>query len=107
MGKRIDQELAQIPTLVEKTLKQVQQIKIIAEKYKNSSNMFFMGRKYNYPIALEGALKLKELSYIHAEACAAGEFKHGTIALIEQGFPVVAICPSDSVYEKTFPILWN
>jgi len=59
-----------------------------------------MGRKYNYPIALEGALKLKELSYIHAEACAAGEFKHGTIALIEQGFPVVAICPSDSVYEK-------
>ncbi len=100
MGKRIDQELAQIPTLTEKILKQAQQIKIIAEKYKNSSNMFFMGRKYNYPIALEGALKLKELSYIHAEACAAGEFKHGTIALIEQGFPVVAICPSDSVYEK-------
>lgn len=100
MGKRIAQELAQIPALVEKTLKQAQQIKTIAQNYKDSSNIFFMGRKYNYPIALEGALKLKELSYIPADACAAGEFKHGTIALIEQGFPVVAICPSDSVYEK-------
>ena len=62
--------------------------------------MIFMGRKYNFPTAMEGALKMKELSYIHAEGIAAGELKHGPIALIQDQFPVVAICPSDSVYEK-------
>lgn len=62
--------------------------------------MFFMGRKYNYPMALEGALKMKELAYIHAEGVSSGELKHGMIALIDDGYPVVAICPSDSVYEK-------
>ena len=59
-----------------------------------------MGRKYNYPVALEGALKLKEVSYIHAQGYAAGEMKHGPIALIDENFPTVAIVPSDSVYEK-------
>jgi len=100
MGKRIAEELALIPNLVSETLKTAPQIKELAEIYKNSRSMFFMGRKYNYPTALEGALKMKELAYIHAEGIAAGEFKHGPIALTEEGFPVVAICPSDSVYEK-------
>ena len=63
--------------------------------------MLFLGRKYNYPIALEGALKLKETAYIHAEGQAAGEFKHGSIAMIDQDFPSFFILPKDSVYEKT------
>jgi glucosamine--fructose-6-phosphate aminotransferase (isomerizing) len=100
MGQRIVDELARIPGLMEKVLQGAPQIKIIAEKYKDSQSMLFLGRKYNYPIAMEGALKMKELSYIHAEGVAAGEMKHGWIALVEDGFPVVAICPSDSVYEK-------
>jgi glucosamine--fructose-6-phosphate aminotransferase (isomerizing) len=85
---------------VEKVLQSAPQIKTIAEKYKDSQSMLFLGRKYNYPIAMEGALKMKELSYIHAEGVAAGEMKHGWIALVDDGFPVVAICPDDSVYEK-------
>jgi glucosamine--fructose-6-phosphate aminotransferase (isomerizing) len=59
-----------------------------------------MGRKYNFPIAMEGALKLKELAYVHAEGVASGELKHGMIALIDNDYPVIVICPSDSVYEK-------
>ena len=100
MGQRIVDELTRIPELVEKVLQSAPQIKLIIEKYKDSQSMLFIGRKYNYPIAMEGALKMKELSYIHAEGVAAGEMKHGLIALVEDGFPVVAICPSDSVYEK-------
>ncbi len=100
MGKRIAEELAQIPNLVAETLKTAPQIKELAETYKNSRSMFFMGRKYNFPTAMEGALKIKELAYIHAEGIRAGEFKHGPIALVDDGFPVVAICPTDSVYEK-------
>ena len=64
------------------------------------NNFAYLGRKYNYPIALEGAIKLKEISYIHAEGFASGELKHGPIALIDENFPTIAICPSDSVYEK-------
>jgi len=100
MGKRIVEELAAIPDLVKKTLELAPQIKELAEQYKGYENMIFMGRKYNFPTAMEGALKMKELSYIHAEGIAAGELKHGPIALIQDQFPVVAICPSDSVYEK-------
>jgi glucosamine--fructose-6-phosphate aminotransferase (isomerizing) len=100
MGQRIVDELARSPGLVEKVLQSAPQIKTIAEKYKDSQSMLFLGRKYNYPIAMEGALKMKELSYIHAEGVAAGEMKHGWIALVDDGFPVVAICPDDSVYEK-------
>ena len=59
-----------------------------------------MGRKYNFPIALEGALKIKEISYVHAEGYPSGEMKHGTIALIDKNFPSIFICPKDSVYEK-------
>lgn len=100
MGQRIVKELAAIPELVKKVLGQSSQIKAVAEKYKDFNNFLYLGRKYNYPIALEGALKLKEISYIHAEGYGAGEMKHGPIALIDENFPSVVIVPSDSVYEK-------
>ncbi|MFZ3057675.1 MAG: glutamine--fructose-6-phosphate transaminase (isomerizing) [Minisyncoccales bacterium] len=100
MGKRIVSELMKIPELAKEILKQKDEIKKIAEKYKQYRDFFFIGRKYNYPIALEGALKLKEISYVHAEGVAGGELKHGPLALIDENCPTVAICPSDSVYEK-------
>ncbi|MDP3758726.1 MAG: glutamine--fructose-6-phosphate transaminase (isomerizing) [Candidatus Daviesbacteria bacterium] len=100
MGQRIAKELALIPELVKKVLENNSQIEEIAKKYKGCGNFLFLGRKYNFPIALEGALKLKEISYIHAEGYGAGEMKHGPIALIDENFPTLAICPSDSVYEK-------
>ncbi len=77
-----------------------EKIKKIAEKYNKYKDFFFIGRKYNYPIALEGALKLKEISYVHAEGVAGGELKHGPLALIDENCPTIAICPTDSVYEK-------
>lgn len=100
MGRRILEELARIPELVKKVLKQREKIKKLAKKYSKYKNFLFLGRKYNFPIALEGALKLKEVSYLHAEGYPAGEIKHGPIALIDRNFPTIAICPSDSVYEK-------
>ena len=77
------------------------QIQVIARRYGHARDFLFLGRGNNYPIALEGALKLKEISYIHAEGYPAGEMKHGPIALIDQQMPVVAICPRDAHYEKT------
>ncbi|OGY98788.1 MAG: glutamine--fructose-6-phosphate aminotransferase [Candidatus Liptonbacteria bacterium RIFCSPHIGHO2_01_FULL_57_28] len=100
-GKRIAEELQKLPELLSKVLEQEARIRKIAEKYKDAKHMLFLGRKYNYPIALEGALKLKETAYIHAEGQAAGEFKHGSIAMIDQDFPSFFILPKDSVYEKT------
>ncbi len=100
MGQRIAKEIKRIPKLVEKTLTVDAQIKKLAKKYSKYDNFFFIGRKYNYPIALEGALKLKEISYIHAEGYGAGEMKNGPIALINKDFPTVAICPYDSVSQK-------
>lgn len=100
MGRRIVSELLKIPELAKKVLKKAEEIKKIAEKYKKFKNFFFIGRKYNFPIALEGALKLKEISYLHAEGVAGGELKHGSLALIDENFPTIAICPSDSVYGK-------
>lgn len=100
MGKRIVEELAKIPELARGILKSAPEIKKLAEKYKDSKNFWFIGRKYNYPIAREGALKLKELSYQHAEGIEGGELKHGSLALVDENFPTIAICPSDSVYEK-------
>ncbi|MFH1656926.1 MAG: glutamine--fructose-6-phosphate transaminase (isomerizing), partial [bacterium] len=101
MGQRIAKEIKMIPQLVEKTLAVNNQMKALAEKYKDFNDFFFIGRKYSYPVAMEGALKLKEISYIHAEGYGAGEMKHGPIALINEGFPTFAICPVDSVYRKT------
>jgi len=100
MGKRILEELKKLPNLARQILNQKEKIATVAKKYKDYKNFLFLGRKYNYPIALEGALKLKEISYLHAEGYPAGEMKHGPIALIDENFPTVAICPSDSVYEK-------
>jgi len=100
MGQRIAKEIKRLPDLMEKVLKQAPLIKKLAKKYYQSKNFLFLGRKYNYPIALEGALKLKEISYIHAEGYAAGEMKHGPIALIDKNFPTFGIATSDSVYEK-------
>jgi len=100
LGQRIVKELKEIPEKIKKILSQTSEIEKLAERYKNSENFLFLGRKYNFPIALEGALKLKEISYCHAEGYGAGEMKHGPIALIDENFPTIAICPSDSVYEK-------
>lgn len=101
MGKRILTELRTIPSKIEEIFVQEKQIKKIAKKYNDAHSMFYLGRKYNYPIALEGALKIKEISYIHAEGYASGEMKHGPIALIDKNFPSVVIAPRDSVYEKS------
>ena len=100
MGKRIAEELQKIPEAVTKILKADSDIQKIAKKYKIADHFLYVGRKYNFPVALEGALKLKEISYVHAEGYAAGEMKHGPIAMIEERFPTVALTPSDSVYEK-------
>lgn len=100
MGQRIVKELKGTPLKIKKILDQSAQIKKLARKYQHYNNFLFLGRKYNFPIALEGALKLKEISYIHAEGYSAGEMKHGPIALIDNNFPTIVICPKDSVYEK-------
>jgi glucosamine--fructose-6-phosphate aminotransferase (isomerizing) len=91
-----------LPELMKDVLSQAHHIEAIAEKYHKCSNWLFLGRKYNYPIAMEGALKLKEVSYIHAEGYPAGEMKHGPIALINPEMPTVAIIPKDDMYEKMF-----
>jgi glucosamine--fructose-6-phosphate aminotransferase (isomerizing) len=92
--------LTLLPEQVKKVLSQDNHIQAIAEKYYKYNNWLFLGRKYGYPIAMEGALKLKEVSYIHAEGYAAGEMKHGPIALINPDMPTVAIVPKDSMHEK-------
>jgi glutamine---fructose-6-phosphate transaminase (isomerizing) len=99
-GVEAIKSLSELPEKVKKALSQDNHIQAVAEKYYPCSNWLFLGRKYQYPIALEGALKLKEISYIHAEGYAAGEMKHGPIALINPEMPTVAIVPRDSMYEK-------
>ena len=89
-----------LPDQVQAILSRANHIEAIAEKYHNCTNWLFLGRKYGFPIAMEGALKLKEVSYIHAEGYAAGEMKHGPIALINPEMPSVAIAPKDSMYDK-------
>ncbi|HLR37273.1 MAG TPA: isomerizing glutamine--fructose-6-phosphate transaminase, partial [Chitinophagaceae bacterium] len=93
-------ELEQIPDKVDKALKQNEHIKKIAEKYKDASDFLYLGRGYNFPVALEGALKLKEISYIHAEGYPAAEMKHGPIALVDENLPVVFVATKDRFYEK-------
>jgi len=96
----ITQHLYRVPAQMERYLADEEQIKRLAMTYQHKSDFLYLGRGVNYPIALEGALKLKEISYIHAEGYPAGEMKHGPIALIDENLPVVAIAPHDSVYEK-------
>src|SRR5438067_6950037 len=98
--KQRDQVLDGITRLVEKTLELDEQISAIARELAGARDFLFLGRGLQFPIALEGALKLKELSYIHAEGYAGGEMKHGPIALIDDGFPVVALAPRDGSYER-------
>ena len=93
-------ELELIPAKIEKILKKNDQIKKIAEKFKNATNFLYLGRGYNFPVALEGALKLKEISYIHAEGYPAAEMKHGPIALIDDDMPIVVIATKKGNYDK-------
>jgi glucosamine--fructose-6-phosphate aminotransferase (isomerizing) len=93
-------ELDAIPEKVKTALEQNDHIKALAEKYKDSTDALFLGRGYNFPVALEGALKLKEISYIHAEGYPAAEMKHGPIALVDEKLPVVFVATKDSYHEK-------
>ncbi len=99
-GREIVKELQLLPDRIEKILQTREQIEEIADKYWEMPNFLYLGRGYNFPVALEGALKLKEISYIHAEGYPAAEMKHGPIALIDENMPVVFIATRDSTYEK-------
>ena len=94
-------QLQKIPAQISETLEDVNPIKTFAKQYGFNEDVFYIGRSLDYAVALEGSLKLKEISYIHAEAYAAGELKHGTLALIVEGVPVIALATQKSVYEKT------
>ena len=100
-GMEVVNGLMRLPDHINRVLKEANHIHAIAAKYAQANNFLFIGRKYNYPMALEGALKLKEISYIHAEGCAAGEMKHGFIAMIDENFPTVCLATRDTTYEKT------
>jgi glutamine---fructose-6-phosphate transaminase (isomerizing) len=99
-GKEIIQELQQLPRKIQSVLDRAPEIEKIAEDFKNAQNFLYLGRGYSFPTALEGALKLKEISYIHAEGYPAAEMKHGPIALIDEKMPVVFVTPHDSVFDK-------
>jgi len=99
-GRRIIAALTRLPEQVEQVLEMNDAIRELARIYKDASNFLYLGRGVNFPTALEGALKLKEISYIHAEGLPAAEMKHGPIALIDENMPVVVIAPFDGVYSK-------
>jgi glutamine---fructose-6-phosphate transaminase (isomerizing) len=101
-AKTLIKELKVLPKKLETILARSGEIDALADKYKDARDFLYIGRTYNAPVAYEGALKLKEISYIHAEGCAAGEMKHGVIAMIDEKFPTFAIVPSDFVREKVF-----
>ncbi|NUN07923.1 MAG: glutamine--fructose-6-phosphate transaminase (isomerizing) [Ignavibacteriaceae bacterium] len=99
-GRSIVNEFLKIPEKIKRILELNRDIEKVAENFKDSKNFLYLGRGYNFPVALEGALKLKEISYIHAEGYPAAEMKHGPIALVDENMPVVFIAPKDSTYEK-------
>ncbi|HEY7236662.1 MAG TPA: glutamine--fructose-6-phosphate transaminase (isomerizing) [Gemmatimonadaceae bacterium] len=99
-GRQIAQAMLRLPEQIQSILDRAGEIESIAERFKNATNFLYLGRGYNFPVALEGALKLKEISYIHAEGYPAAEMKHGPIALIDENMPVVFIAPHDSVFDK-------
>ena len=99
-GKVICKELLSLPDKAQSILNDTSAIEELAEEFKDTSNFLYLGRGYNFPVALEGALKLKEISYIHAEGYPAAEMKHGPIALIDENMPVVVIATRDNIYEK-------
>ena len=94
-------DLKTLPKLVEQTLLTESKIQTVSSSFTDAKGSMFLGRGFSFPIALEGALKLKELAYVHAEGYPAGEMKHGPLALIEEGMPVVVLAPRDSYYKKT------
>jgi glucosamine--fructose-6-phosphate aminotransferase (isomerizing) len=96
----ICKELLDLPNKIQTILTETSHIESIAEEFKHANNFLYLGRGLNFPVALEGALKLKEISYIHAEGYPAAEMKHGPIALIDENMPVVIIAPKDSSYDK-------
>jgi glucosamine--fructose-6-phosphate aminotransferase (isomerizing) len=100
-ARRVLDALWHVPAQMREVLASSDDLKVIAKKHLRARDMLFLGRGTQFPIALEGALKLKEISYIHAEGYAAGEMKHGPIALIDEDMPVVVVCPKDHQYEKT------
>jgi glucosamine--fructose-6-phosphate aminotransferase (isomerizing) len=99
-GREIIDAMHRLPAQIQEVLDRAEEIEQIAEEFKRASNFLYLGRGYNFPVALEGALKLKEISYIHAEGYPAAEMKHGPIALIDEMMPVVFIAPHDSVFDK-------
>ncbi len=99
--KKLILDLIKLPDFIKKTLSKQKDIQIVARDFVTAKGTMYLGRGYSYPIAMEGALKLKELSYIHAEGYAAGEMKHGPLALIEDGMPVIVLAPKDRYFEKT------
>jgi glucosamine--fructose-6-phosphate aminotransferase (isomerizing) len=99
-GQQIIDELVRLPHKVKNILAQSSLIEEVADKYKDKRNFLYLGRGINFPVALEGALKLKEISYIHAEGYPAAEMKHGPIALIDDEMPVVFIATNDMIYDK-------
>lgn len=99
-GKEIVSALLELPEVLARMLQDITPIRDIAQKYAHSRDAIFIGRKFHTPIAYEGSLKLKEVAYIHAEAYAGGELKHGPIAMLDEDFPVIALAPQDDVYEK-------
>ncbi|MDB6129200.1 MAG: glmS [Verrucomicrobiales bacterium] len=99
-GQAILEALEAVPAQIETILKKSAEIKKLAEKYSHARDFYFLGRLINFPVALEGALKLKEISYIHAEGYPAAEMKHGPIALIDENSPTVVLCPTDGMYDK-------
>jgi glucosamine--fructose-6-phosphate aminotransferase (isomerizing) len=99
-GRRVIEALQALPDQVTEALESNDQARIIAEKYGHATNFLYLGRQYNFPTALEGALKLKEISYLHAEGYPAAEMKHGPIALVDEHTPSVIIVPRGFVYEK-------
>jgi glutamine---fructose-6-phosphate transaminase (isomerizing) len=100
-AQQVIEAYQKLPGQISKILAQTDSIKLLAEKYASAHSMLFLGRGYNYPVALEAALKLKEISYIHAAGFPAAELKHGIIALVDEQTPTVVICPQDSMHEKT------
>jgi glucosamine--fructose-6-phosphate aminotransferase (isomerizing) len=100
--KPLLEELNQLPQKAERVLEQAEQIKSIAQKYAHYKDLMYIGRGYEYPLALEGTLKLKECALIHSEGYAAGELKHGPLALIDEEFPTFAIAPNSELLEKTY-----
>jgi len=99
-GRQIAQAMLKLPEQIQSILDRASEIEALAERFKDATNFLYLGRGYNFPVALEGALKLKEISYIHAEGYPAAEMKHGPIALIDENMPVVFVAPHDSVFDK-------